>query len=71
MQEMELKDGGMAKIYDRFLGAYGVSLDEGATHDCLHPGDLPAVDFLVEIIVHACSYPVSGHGKLHACAQTL
>lgn len=64
VQEMELKDSGMEKVYSNYLREYGTMLKEGATTDCLHPGDLPTVNLLVEIIVRACSYPVSGHGWL-------
>ncbi len=60
-QEMDLKDSEMINLYNSYLKKYGAALEEGATHDCLHPGDLPTVNLLVEIIVHACSYPVSEH----------
>ena len=59
LQELELKDAGLAKQYDDYLAAISLALNEGATPECLHPGDVPTVKFLVELTVHACSIPVS------------
>ena len=57
-QELELKDPEISRHYSTFLQAYSDSLESGATHELMHPEDIPTLRFLTDLILHCCSMPV-------------
>lgn len=58
-QELEKKDDTLVKKYEAYLTSYATTCSAGATPECMHPGDLPSVNFLVDLILHICAMPVS------------
>lgn len=59
LQELELKDPELIDRYSSYVTEYDDARQAGATPQCMLPGDIPTVNFMIDILLHICCMPVS------------
>ena len=58
-QRIEHLEPSVLGMYREFVKLYEEARETAATPQCLHPADVPTIKFLVQLIFHMCSHPVS------------
>lgn len=60
-----MKDAELSESYASFVTSYDEAREAGATPQCMLPGDIPAVNFITDIVVNLCCMPVSLDRSMH------